>query len=160
MALATVVAGPYTGTHNAASVGLTEDGFRLRQSVSKQLIRSDAYGDSVIDSVYRGGDVFLTFSGIEYSSAIAPWIIYGAGFGVMGQVGRLDQGSTIAFSSVLTAVAGTTAQSAPATLTATQSIIDENFNQELAFAARGRFVPLTMRCYPYSSSGIRWFSTT
>jgi hypothetical protein len=161
MALAAVIAGPFGAAWGSGptSLGMTEDGIKLRQQVAKQLITSDSYGDSVIDGVFRGGQVFLTMVGIEYSAAIAGMWPYGT-FGVMGQVGRLDFGSSIAQQAVLTAVAGTTAATVPATLTAAQTAPDENMNAELQFAARGRYVPITLRCYPYSSTGIRWFSTT
>jgi len=160
MALATCISGPYTATWNSSDVGQQEDGFRLRQQVNKQIVRSNSYGDSAIDGVYRGGDVFLSFTGIEYSAAKAVLWPYGS-FGTMGQVGRLDQGSSLAAAAVLTAVAGTPAAATPASLTASQAIIDENLNSELLFASRLRVVPITMRCYPYtSSSNTIWFSTT
>lgn len=131
----------------------------MSQRVSKRLITGDAYADSAIDGIYRGGNVFLTFVGMEYASAIAVFTIYGA-VGILGQVGRLDVGSTIAAATVLTAVSGTTAAAAPATLTASQSIIAEDLNMELVYASKERYVPLTLRLYPYSSTGIKWFSQT
>lgn len=161
MALAAVIAGPYGAAWGSGptSLGMSEDGVRLRQQVSKQLITSDSYGDSVIDGVFRGGQVFMTMVGIEYAAAVAAMWPYGA-LGVMGQVGRLDFGSSVAQQAVLTAVSGTTASTAPATLTAAQTAPDENLNAELQFASRARYVPVSLRCYPYSSSGVRWFSTT
>lgn len=163
MALASLIAGPYSGTWNSTDVGQQEDGFRLRQQVNKSLVRSNSYGDSAIDAVYRGGDCFLIFTGIEFLAMKAVMWPFGS-FGVMGQVGRLDVGSTIAKAAVLTAVSGTTAYSesgAVATLTASQTIVDENLNAEMAFASRLRVVPVTMRCYPYSSAGsVIWFSVT
>lgn len=163
MALASLISGPYSGTWNSTDVGQQEDGFRLRQQVNKQTVRSNSYGDSAIDAVYRGGDCFLIFTGIEFLVMKAVMWPYGA-FGVMGQVGRLDVGSSIAQAAVLTAVSGTTAYAASgavATLTATQSIVDENLNAEMAFASRLRVVPVTMRLYPYtSSSNTVWFTVT
>jgi hypothetical protein len=159
MALASITAGPYQGAWNSTSVGQSSDGFRLRYSVSKEVVRSDLYGESVIDAVFRGADVFLIWMGIEYQYALAPFWPYGA-FGVAGQAGTLDVGSGLSASMVLTVVTGTTAVGAPNTLTGSQAIIDENFNGELAFRSGARMPPLTMRFYPYSSGGVRWFSTT
>ncbi len=161
MALASCISGPYSATWNSSDVGQQEDGFRLRQSVNKQVVRSNTYGDSAIDAVYRGGDVFLSFTGIEYVAAKAVLWPYGS-FGAMGQVGRLDQGSSLVQSTVLTAASGTPAAATPATLTCAKSIVDENLNSELLFASRLRVVPITMRCYPYDngSGTIIWFSTT
>ena len=158
MALLAVIAGPYSNTYSGTSLGAVEDGFRVRQSVNKEVVnKSDSYGDSAIDGVFRGGDVLITLVGLEYTAAMAAFWPYGV-FGIMGQVGRMDVGSTIAAATVLTAISGTTAAATPTSLTASQTIIDENFNQELLFRSGQRNVPITLRCYPYSSTGIRWFT--
>jgi hypothetical protein len=87
MALAAVIAGPFGAAWGSGptSLGMTEDGIKLRQQVAKQLITSDSYGDSVIDGVFRGGQVFLTMVGIEYSAAIAGMWPYGT-FGDLVQL--------------------------------------------------------------------------
>lgn len=171
MALATVIAGAYTATMAAASMGQQEDGFRLRLSFAKEEIRSNTYGDSVIDAVYRGGNCFLTGVFIESASVILkagvgplnPFNPYGAGgsvsgLGFMGVVGRLDFALTGAV--VLTAVTGLPAASDIASLTGTNSIIDQNLNQEIVMANRARFVGLTFRLYPYTSTDVKWFAVT
>jgi hypothetical protein len=159
MALAAITAGPYTGAYDGTSVGQSQDGFRLRYNVNKEVVRSDLYGESVIDACVRGRDVFLIWMGIEYQYALAPFWPYAA-FGVGEQAGVLDVGSGLASSMILTVVTGTTAVGAPNTLTGAQAIIDENFNGELAFRSGARTLPVTMRLYPYISSGLRWFSLT
>ena len=161
MALFTIIAGPYTATWSAVSTGTTEDGFRVRHQVSKLLITGDAHGDSVIDGVYRGGNVFISFTGLEYNSLIAIFNPYGA-IGIQGQVGRLDFGSSISKPMILTAVAGTTAVADPATLTASESIISENSASDIQYASRNRTVAIEMRCILYDTGGaaIGWFTTT
>ena len=59
----------------------------------------------MIDAVYRGANVFISFVGMEYADAIKLIHQHGgsSGLGKMGQVGRLDVGSTIADDLVLTA---------------------------------------------------------
>lgn len=161
MALETIVAGPYTGAYSGSDVGIVENGFNLRSTIAKQqILGGNGYGESVIDSVYLGANWFMQFVGMEYSSAVAAFWTYGA-LGVHGLVGRLDYGSSIAAAMVITAVAGTTAAAAPASLTSSQSIMDENINSELSFSPRARFVPITLRLYPYDNSGtVVWFTTT
>lgn len=163
MALATVVAGGYTATYNSAAMGQQEDGFRLRLSFAKEEIRSNTYGDSVIDSVYRGGNCFLSGIFIERSSvvanaAVSPFNPYGTAVGFMGLVGRLD--FALAQSVVLTAIATLPAASVIASLTATNAIIDQNLSTEVVLANRASFLGLTFRLYPYLSTDVKWFAVT
>lgn len=165
MALATVIAGGYTATYNSVAMGQQEDGFRLRLSFAKEEIRSNTYGDSVIDAVYRGGNCFLTGIFIERASvmsaaaAVSPFNPYGASPGFMGIVGRLD--FALSQSIVLTAIATLSAAASIATLTATNAIIDQNLSTEVLMANRASFLPLTFRLYPYLvSSDVKWFAVT
>lgn len=163
MALATVIAGGYTATYNAASMGQQEDGFRLRMSAAKEEIRSNTYGDSVIDSVYRGGNVFLTGVFIErdsvlFKSTVSPLNPYGTAMGNMGLVGRLDFG--LAQAIVMTAIPSLSAAASIGTLTATNAIIDQNLSTEISMANRASFLPLTFRLYPYLSTDVKWFAVT
>lgn len=168
MALATIVAGGYTATYAAAAMGQQEDGFRLRLSFAKEEIRSNTYGDSVIDAVYRGGNCFLSAIFIERSSvianaAISPFNPYGTSGvtsapGFMGLVGRLDFG--LSQSIVLTAIATLPAASAIASLTATNAIIDQNLSTEMSMANRASYLQLTFRLYPYLSTDVKWFAVT
>ena len=157
MALVTTVAGPYTGTYSGNAIGLVEDGWRIIKNISKEMVTGDLYGDSVLDGVYRGGNVTIICSGLEYATAIAVAYPYAA-LGVIGQVGRMDSGSNIAAAIVLTAVAGTTAASSPTSLTSNSVIVTNGYSLELEFASRQRIVPLSLQCYPYNSAGVRWFS--
>lgn len=161
MALATVVAGAYTAAYNSSDVGQQEEGFRLRWQFATQNIMSDTYGDTVIDSVLRGANVFLSFTGIEYSDAAAVMWPVGT-LGLMGLCGRLVEGSSLSKATVLTAVSGTTAASTPATLTASKTFLSENAQNELLFANKARYVPIELRLYPYDtgSSAFGWFTTT
>ncbi len=168
MAIATVVAGAYTGTYNSVAMGQQEDGFRLRMSFAEEEIRSNTYGDSVIDAVYRGGNVFLSGVFIESDSVLAkaavsplnPWGLGASvsGLGFMGTVGRLAFGVSQAI--VLTAVTGLSAASSIATLTATNSLLDQNLSQETVLANRARYIALTFRLFPYLSTDVKWFAVT
>ena len=152
MPLGTFVAGAYTGTYNAVAMGLTKEGFRLRFQFLKRLIdRSDQYGDTILDAVWRGVNVNLTLQAIEYKSgSYTPAFPYAA-LGVLGVIGRLD--SNLAQAVVLTATTGTPAAAAPATWTGSKCIIGENNNVEWVYDSSNREIPIGFRVYPYDASG-------
>lgn len=161
MALDTFIAGRYSSTYNAVDCGITENGYELQQESNNQEIApSDAYGDSVLDLVYRGGQVFCQFEGKAYKAGIVtpfwPW----SSIGAMGLIGRL--GSDVASAFVLTATASTPAAAAPATLTGTKSILASNFPARLLFSSVLRTVPVRLRMLPYDSGSgtIKWFAIT
>lgn len=164
MALDTLVAGAYTTTYNAVSVGVTRQGFELSQMVKQELIdETDAYGLSTIDWVYRGGDVFLQWTGRSYKAgSYAPFWPWGA-LGVMATtaapIGRLA--SAVAQATVMTAVANTPAAAAPATLTGSLSLLAPNYEGKLLYDSRLRDVPVRLQLLPSLNAGtLTWFSQT
>lgn len=161
MALDTFIAGRYSGTYNSVDVGITEEGYELQQDAKAQLINSsDAVGDSIIDFVYRGGDVYLQFESKAYKAgSYTPFWPWGA-LGVMGVIGRLA--SDVAAAMVLTSVAGTPAVATPATLTATKSILAPNNPARLLYNSKLRTVPVRLLFLAYDSGGgaIKWFTQT
>jgi hypothetical protein len=159
MPLATLITGPYSASWNSVAVGKTREGFDLRWQWKKETITVDTYGDSVIDSIYRGADVFVLWLGVEYSSMTAVAWPYAATFGETGLLGRLDVGSTMTKTMVMTSTALTPAAAAPATLTSTNSIVDDD-QVESKFAMRLREVPVKLRLYIYNSTNDKFFSTT
>lgn len=159
MALATVVAGPYTTTFSGSSIGITEDGIMLNASFPEDEITGDAYGDSVIDTVRRGANVFLALVGIEYTAALPMAWPESSTFGRMGVTGRMGEGMSVA--TVLTSTASTSAAAAPATLTSSKTLLSRDSQTQLQFAARGRKVPVQLRCFPYLTGGNNvWFTVT
>lgn len=137
MALGNFAAGPYTASHTPTLAGvagspetinLTEDGWRSRVRILEDEIdRSDAYGRSLIDTVYAGCRGVVTCTFIEWRASMLkmtyPWAYVlptGATKWVVvnttAAMGRL--GSDNAGSLVLTAVANTPAATqGPATVT-------------------------------------------
>lgn len=153
------VAGPYTATFAASSIGTIEEGFDLETTPQKDLIAGSNLGTTVQDGAYLGGDVFISFTLMEPDLAAVASILWPYGsLGAIGQVGRLD--SNIAAALVLTAVAGTTAADGIASLTASRAILAENFPVRLLFAPRARRVPIRMRLYPFGSAGSETHYTT
>lgn len=160
MALGTLICGRYSGTFNSVDTGITQNGYELTQdSKAEEVTPTDAYGDSIIDLCYRGGNVYIQFEGKEYKAgAITPFWPWGT-LGLMGIIGRLA--SDVAAAMVLTSTAGTPAASAPATITASKSILAPNNSSRLLYDSKVRNVPIRLLVLPFSNSGtITWFTQT
>lgn len=151
------------GAPALADMGLVDGVRRLRRRRKGTPIMADKYGDSKIDGVYRGGDCFLAVTFKEWTSQIrsALWP-FGADFGAMGQVGRLEAG--LSRQIVLTAEAGSLAAAAngPATITADLALIAEENDIEIILGNEQRDIPVLFQLLPYAdaSSVVRWFSIT
>ncbi len=162
MPLATIIAGRYTGTWNSLSTGiLKDDGFRLIESAKEQQInRTDAFAQTLIETVYQGVDWSMAFTMIEYNAAAVSTIITPWGtLGTVGLVGTL--GSAQAKSLVLTATASTPAAASPATFTATLAKLSPNANVEINFTSAGREVPVRLDLLPSTISSVdKHFATT
>ena len=151
----TIVAGSYSATWNSVALGLFENDAGLpvlEQQSSSEPVMGGAYGKSVIDDVYQGLNVFIALTCMEYKSGpISAFWPYSATLGRMGTIGVLMY--TLSQALVLTAVAGTSAASSPATLTASKAILMPGFASRLVYGPTVRKVPLRFRCYPFDSGG-------
>ena len=121
-ALGTFIAGKYDGTYNAVAIGMTEQGFDLAMSLKQEAIdESDAYGNTLLDYIYRGGDCKIVCDSKEYKAGSVapfwPWGALGVHSTAAAPLGRLA--SSVAAALVLTSAANTPAAAAPASLTAT-----------------------------------------
>lgn len=162
MALGTFIAGPYTSTYASSTLGMMQDGFMIRLRPEKDVVnQSDIYGDTILDAVYRGGNCMVQCLGIEFAKAAQKSAIWPYGeqnnsslpaFAFLGTVGFMDVGSSLYAALLLTAVAGTTAASTPATMSAAQAIMAEQAETEYQKTSRLRTVPLTLRLYPYNAT--------
>jgi len=155
MALGTYIAGAYTSTYNAVSVGQTNDGYTLGVSAKAEMIdSSDSYANTVLDYVYRGGQARLRFTAKEFTSGNQTILWPFGSFGVLsstsGPIGRLA--SDIASAFVLTSTAGTPAAAAPATQTASKAIISPDYETQTLFDSRLRQLPVELMLLPYTSS--------
>lgn len=144
------IAGKYSMTYNALAAGQTNNGIRVSHQFFKRLITGDNYGQAKQDGVYQGADMFLATDLMEYNAAALATMIwpYSATMWDMGVIGRLDVASSIVKQIVLTALAGTTAATVPATMTLPRAILIENFPIELLLAPDLREVPWRGRVYP------------
>lgn len=146
-------------------VGVTDEGYSLQQDSAASLINNtDAYGDSVIDWIYRGGNVFLQFNSLAAKagsySPFWPWGTLGVMFAAASPLGRLA--SAVAQSMVLSSVASTPAASgafAPNTLTGSLSILAPNNPASLLFNSKLRTVPVRLQLLPSGSTTVSWFAS-
>lgn len=158
----TLVCGVYTVTYNSLALGLlkNDDGLPTLELTNEgEDITGDAYGRSVIDGIYQGGNAFIGLTCEEYKAAtLAAWWPFSSR-GRMGLIGRLHY--DMALPLVLTAVAGTPAASSPATLTATRAFPSPGTQRRVVFGPTLRTLPLRWRLYPYSSGGnVVWYTET
>lgn len=163
MPLGTWIAGRYTGVYDSSSLGIMQDGFEIVYDHKEQEInRSDAFGDSLIDTIARGGNWSIQYEAMEawltgVKRAVLP---YASNLGELGTIGTL--GSAAAKALVLTATAGTPAAASPASLTATLCKLAPN-SQTSVFRMNSvlRTMPVRMVFLPYDVSGtVKHFSTT
>lgn len=147
------IAGRYTATWNSLALGQSADGLRVMHQIFKRLITGDAWGDTPQDGIYRGAAVMVSVNLIEYNAAAIATLKwpYNATAWDMGVIGRLDVGSSLVKSLVLTAVASTPAASTPASITMANTILAENFPVEILLAPDLREVPIRLRTYPNGS---------
>lgn len=155
------------GATAAADVGLMKEGYKLSWQYAKKLLdESDAYGEMVIDGIYRGiSNLFIEGVGLEYKAGILNALNPYSAFAPTGNSG-ISPGTISVLDTdtagilIMTAASSTPAAAAPTTLTATYAILAENFNIDLLFDSRLREVPFRFRIYPYNSSGIKFVTTT
>lgn len=135
-------------------VGATRQGFSLRTIMSAERVEGDIWGGSVVDLVYRGGNMFLSWDAVAFRAGSVvpmwPWNILGS-MGTIGRLGSVVGGSMVLVANPLTPAGGTPAigQIVINSLTAPNAILAEDFDSELLFDSRLRRVPIRMRLLPY-----------
>ena len=166
MALDTFVAGRYAGAYNAVDVGITEGGFEVSLGSKAEMVnQTDAFGESLIDGIFRGGECEMQFQAVAYKAgSISPFWPWGGGLGSMATPGApiAQLFSNVAQAMVLSSTANTPAATSPASLTASKSILAPNNPAKLLFNSTLRKVPVRLAVLPVSdgTGGFRWFSMT
>lgn len=163
MAIAVPVAGAYSATYASLDVGFyrDENGFELEQSSAAEMVdNTDIFGGSLIDFVYRGGNVKVRFTGMVYTAGALtpfwPWGLMGVMATPADPVGRMA--SNIAAALVMTTFA---ALSIPNTLTASKAILSPNTPLKLLYTTKVRKVPVELVALPTESAGtVLWWSET
>jgi hypothetical protein len=149
-----LVVGSYAVTWNAVSLGIMhgEEGVPtiIQVPKSRPINNTDKYGDSKIDSIHRGVEYWAEMVCQEYLkglTALCPWA---AAFGEHGLPGVLKYSFAAAL--VFTAVAGTSAATSPATLTASKAVLADDHQTRLPFGPVLRTVGLRFDLMPYIAS--------
>ena len=162
-----IASGPYCATYDGNDVGEVEGVYRMQISASGRDVTSSKHGDAVVDSIYRGLNVFMIVQFKEWTAAtksiIWPW---DATLGESGEHGRLF--SELAKPLVLTASPGTPAATeGPVTVTIPLALYAPAHTAEITFGIEERIVPIVFRAYPCKSSGapaasskLTYFTTT
>lgn len=178
MALDSFVAGRYAQVYDGVDTGITENGIRIDIITHAQYInRSDAYGDSVLDTIYRGGDCLISSEGLAFKpGSFHPFNPFGGtttagAWGVLRNpgVGACEVGvlgSDYAKTLVLVAAPGTPAAEASVppvdSITAPKTLLEPG-SKSLLLTTELRKVPLLLRAYPVQTdanvdtSPIVWF---
>lgn len=161
MAFATFANGPYTVTYNGLSLGLLEGQPKCISVPHAIDVRSSRWGNSVIDGIQDGADVFVSLMLKEWTAAIraALWP-FSANLGDAGVPGRLlsDLGAALVF----TAVTGTpAATNGPVTRTFAAACLAPEHNLEVMLGNEERNIPLIFRAYPaVFGTNLRHFADT
>lgn len=158
MSLVQVLAGRFTATYNAKSLGQSADGIRISHQFFKRMVTGDAGGDTPQNGIYRGREQFLNFRLIEAAAAGVAEMIepYHATTMNLGTIGQLDVGygsvPGAAKQIILTAVSGTPSYIVgPTSMTMPLCALAENFPVDILLAPEVREVPVRLRVYPNSS---------
>ncbi len=135
-------------------VGMSRTGFTLHTQSTAEVVEGDALGGSVIDLIYRGGNVFLSWDAISFRpGAIVPswpWAMLGS-VGTLGRLGSAVGGTLFMAAAPLTPASGnpTVGQLIINSLTARNAILAENFRMDWLFDTRLRRIPVQMRLLPF-----------
>ena len=151
MAITAPIAGAYTATHNikaagAVALAYTRQGYNLNFTQrGERLEETDIYGLSLIDIVYRGGNLTIDTICKVYSAitrdSLFPWTAtFGRVWAAATPIAQLASTSPDVL--ILTAVANTPAAAAPATLTANSVKLSPDNNLSIVFSSVIREVPL------------------
>lgn len=157
---------------------MTEEGYKLNLQTFMEVIgESDAYGQTPIDGIFRGGECTCEFTSLAMKTgSLGAYWPYGGALGTLTpvygplinttgsalQIGNLA--SAIAFPHVLTAITNTPAAAAgtptgPATITASNALLKESYPAALLYTSKLKKVPIHLRYWPYVATTITKFFT-
>lgn len=168
--------GAYTSTYNNGAgggdvdMGLVEGVRRYQQTAEGTDIRSDMYGESVIDGIYQGCQMFamMTFklwkNLIHTKDSTQDYLWPFDEMGSSGVIGRsyVDMAGSL----VTTVVAGTTAETyGPKIRTASLACYSPKHTEEHILGIAERDILVVFRLYPtfvtsVESSKLTWYADT
>lgn len=157
----TLVSGQYTCTWSGTAFGIFEGDASVPTleitTFGEKIANTDAFGKTPVDLIYQGMQGRWQATAMEYKSGniaiITPW---SGTMGKIGVIGVLATGAAAAL--VMTALSGTPAAAAPASVTASYAILSPQFPIKLLYGPTLRKIPMMMDLYPYvaSSANVFW----
>lgn len=149
------IAGRYSVTLAGSTVGqLGRDGLLLEHSVFKQLIVGDNFAQAPQDGIFQGQEMFAQYVLLEYDATSARAAFWPYGSSYLNQsvaIGTLD--SSNGGQLIATAISGTPASAAPASLTLPTVILSAGAATVLNFSSNHRIIPVRQRVY-HNTSGV------
>lgn len=137
------VAGPYSATYNGHTIGMTENGFNIRETVHEEVINTNDGGQTPIDAIQMGNDTIVEIDNyVEYDkikAAIYSQIVQGQ---PLANVGKLV--SSLSAVLVLTPMLTTT----PPMSTYTFTLASVNGDIRTLLSSHLRKGPITFRVLP------------
>jgi hypothetical protein len=146
----TIHSGPYRGTWNSLAIGLVLDGFNMSYSNRARKLTTDSLGETGLDYLHAGQDMFVDFVVQEYDAAALQTMMWhqNAVFGMADRAGYSlwDRAKTL----VLTACTGASSPETPSPATATffKTILAPDFDISIALANRERYIPIRLLVLP------------
>lgn len=146
----TIHSGSYRGTWNSLSLGLVLDGFNMSYANRARKLTTDGLGDTALDYLHAGQDMFVDFVLQEYDAAAVQTLIWhqNAVFGMADRAGYSlwERAKTL----VLTACTGASNPTTPVPATATffKTILAPDFDVSIALANRERYIPVRLLVLP------------
>ena len=157
--------GPYTATYDLddanpkADLGLVEQAWFMESQAEARDIRASRYGESIIDGIYVGQNVFMIVRLKEWTQtvrrAIHPWADDGAALdkdkeAVLGRTGAHGRCmADMARELELTAIPGSPAATlGPITITAPLAIYAPRHNLQIPFGNLERDIHIVFQLYP------------
>jgi len=152
------ISGPYLGTWNALPLGTqNDDGFNLSvQHQGQEINASDAYGLTLIESIWRGMNWRARLRGLEANktgllSLLQMFGQSGANTTLTPQLTAIgDRWSNYCKTLLLTAILGNP-PTMPQTLTALSAGLAPGQTSDMMFTSKMREIPLELILLPYQT---------
>ncbi len=152
------VSGHYTVTWNSQDIGTTEVGFNYRQTVYKEDIKIDDYGDTIINGIVRGIQMRIDFELSKWTTALSSGIMFpykDSTIGTIEGIGRSIIGGGYAKPMIFTPIANINSNNKTWTFPNTLAEGDVSF----ALNTKLRRVTVRMIAYPTEATGVLFTHT-
>jgi hypothetical protein len=163
------VSGHYTATYDGNDMGMTDSGYVWEIVDQGEVVRAEELGESELDLIFRGAEVYVEVTVQEWSAAamtavIWPWQTTFGHLGTTGtgNIGFMAVRNSFAKTLVLTAVSGSPADTdGPSTITFHRVICTEETAKRINLDNKKRLVPIRFKVFLYDDTLTKeWFDVT